>query len=894
MSATRPRVLFLASNPLRDAPVAVDVEARGILERLGDRDRIELSYVPAPRVTDVLREAERQRPEIVHVTGHGNTKELYFLAEDDTPTTLSVPVLAALMRQLGQDAAKVVVLNYCASLEAARAIVGDPAGAIACAIGTRDAIPDAEAIAFAAAFYGALAMDLSVRRAFEDGRVQVDLVGGSGARIELCVREGVDASALFLRRAEPSPARSTLRAPPADFTGRAKELAEVRGKLGGAGVLISGQGGVGKSALARKLAAELARGYPDAQIDVSLRGSAAPSLAVQSAMAEVIHVFDPSSKLPSGADALAGLYRSTLHGKRALLLFDDATDASQIEALMPPEGTLVLVTAWTWFAAPGIEPYDLGEMTPPDAIALVRRIAPRLREEEAAELASRCGYLPLALRTAAGTLANRRDLKPARYLERLASADERVKLIDEVLHEGASMLDASARDAWTMLGVFVADFDLDAAAAVLGVDRDRAGETLSGILERNLIEWDEATERYHLHDLVREYVRRDLTPDNARIAGLRYVEHFTAVAVSADERVAKGGAAMLEGLAVFDRERRNIAAALAWTMDRREACANIAATLQRILSGAAYSLALRELAVDRVSWFAAAAALAKRAGDRLMTCVLLSNLGTAQLELGEPYAAIAAHEEELAIARELLDKRATANAIGNLGVARWAVGRPEAVPCFEEQLALAREIGDRHIEATALGNLGGVAWRAGDLPAAIARYRERLAIAREIGDKRAEGSALGNLASTLAQTGKIDEAIALYEQRLAIALAIGDRRGEGAALGNLGVVRRDRGELAKAIELLERHLAIAEQLGDPRAEHHALAQLATATASAGDTERSAAFAQRAQLLSHKLNGGPAEPSWNLGDGDLPPQRLLEQTTFGGMRMGDGGPPPPAP
>ena len=897
MSA-RARVLFLASNPLPDAPVAVDVEARGILDRIersGAQDRLELVFVPAPRVTDLLRVAERHRPAIVHVTGHGNTKELYFLGEDDTPTTLSVRAITDVMRQLGQDEARIVVLNYCASSEAARAIASDPKGRIACAVGTLSAIPDAEAIAFAGAFYGALAAGLSVQRAFEDGKVQVGLVGGKPDRIELAVRPGVDASALVLGREEAPSARNMLRAPPADFTGRSKEMAEVLGKRGAAGVLVSGQGGVGKTALALKLAAGLAQSYPDAQLDIPLRGSSGAPLTAETAMADVIHAFDPTSKLPAEPGAIAGLYRATLHGKRALLVLDDAKDAAHIEPLLPPEGSFVVVTAWSWLVAPGIEPYDLGEMTPDDATALVRRIASRLSESEAAELAARCGHVPLALRAAAGTLAMRRDLKPARYLERLRSADERVKLIEGVLREGAAMLDLATRDAWTMLGVFVADFEVEAVAAVLDVDGDRASDLLSEILQRNLIEWDEPSDRYRLHDLVREYVRRDITESAAQSAGMRFAEHFAGVAMRADDRVAEGGDAMLEGLATFDRERRNIAAALAWTMDRAGADARVASLLVHVLCGSAYSLALREQASDRASWFAAAARLAKQSGDLAMAALLLGNQGAAQMELGDVFLASKTHEEELEIAHKIAASgdaggpRAVAIALGNAGVARWATGRPEeALACFEEQLATARTIGDRRIEAGALGNLGNAAWGQGDIEKATALYRERLSIAREIGDKRAEGTALGNLASVLFEAGNSDEALPLYEQRLAIAMAIGDRRGEGAALGNMGVARKARGETAQAIELLLQHLAIAEQLGDERAKRHAIHHLAEAYGAAGDDTKRHEYAVR--LLGRLTPSDDATArAWNGGDGELPPPTLLAQVAFGGGRAMSAGP-----
>lgn len=915
MSRPRTRVLFLASNPLRDAPVAVDVEARQILDRIRADERLELVFVPAPRVTDLLRAAERQRPVIVHVTGHGNTKELFFLAEDDAPTSVPVPALTALMRTMARDEARLVVLNYCESFAAARAITDDPEGNIAFAVGTRSAIPDTDAIAFATAFYGAIAAGRSVARAFEEGKVQVQLTGGDAERICLLVRAGVDASRFVLTAAlEPETAcmapapeppgmaeppcgsepagmaappptleRNLLRAPPADFTGRSREMAEVMQKLGEAGVLVSGQGGIGKTALALELATQLAGSYPDAQIDIELRGSSASPLADEAAMVEVINAFDPGVKIPSDAASLAGLYRATLHGKRALLVLDDARDAEQIARLMPPPGNFVLATGWTYFVAPGVEPYDLGEMSPADASALVRRIAARLTEAEAGQLAKLCGYVPLALRAAAGTLAQRRDLKPARYLERLRSAGERVKLIDAVLREGAALLEPRAREAWELLGVFVGDFDASGVAAVLGVDGDLASDILGQILQQNLIEWDEQTERYRLHDLVRDYVRLRVDPTAVQAVGTRFAEHFTALAVRAGERIAAGGSEMLEGLATFDRDRRNIAVAVAWTMERAEADGRIAALLARLLGGCAYGLALREQARDRVAWFGAAALAAKRGDEPATAALLLGNKGVALLELDEVVSAIAAHEEELSIAREVGDPRLIASALGNLGVAQWVMNEVDAaLSCFDEQLSIARRVGDRRIEANALGNLGNAAWSRKDVPKAAALYEERLAIARATFDKRAEGTALGNLASTRALLGKPDEALPLYEQRLAIALEIGDRRGEGAALGNMGVLLLERGEVAKAIEQLERHLAIAEQLGDIRAERHAVGQLCTAYYKAGDAEKNTSFAAREILLRDRFGD---DPSWNLGDGELPPPLLMAQVEYGGMQGG---------
>ncbi len=67
-----------------------------------------------------------------------------------------------------------------------------------------------------------------------------------------------------------------------DFTGRVDELAELTAKLEQGGITISGLhglGGIGKTALALKLADQLKPHYPDAQFYLDLKGASRKPLA---------------------------------------------------------------------------------------------------------------------------------------------------------------------------------------------------------------------------------------------------------------------------------------------------------------------------------------------------------------------------------------------------------------------------------------------------------------------------------------------------------------------------------------------------------------------------------------------------------------------------------------
>lgn len=175
--ASRPiRILFLAANPKDTPPLRLGEEIRAIdhaLQQGRYRDRFDLEQQWAVRVSDLQGYLLRYQPDIVHFSGHGSPASQIVL-EDETGASqpVSAPALSHLFAVL-KDNIRCVVLNACYSADQAEAI----AASIDCVVGMSDAIGDAAAVQFAAAFYQALAFGRSVRTAFDLGIGQIDLAG---------------------------------------------------------------------------------------------------------------------------------------------------------------------------------------------------------------------------------------------------------------------------------------------------------------------------------------------------------------------------------------------------------------------------------------------------------------------------------------------------------------------------------------------------------------------------------------------------------------------------------------------------------------------------------------------------------------------------------------------
>ena len=677
---------------------------------------------------------------------------------------------------------------------------------------------------------------------------------------------------------EPFSPLHQLPSPPANFTGRDEELAELEKELTAAhksGATISGKhaglqgmGGVGKTALATVLAHKLKDHYPDAQLYLNLRGAdpehRAPVTPADT-MQSIIHAFQPEAKLPEELDKLTPIYNGVLNeAGRVLLFLDNAADGEQVKPLVPPANCLLLVTSREHFSLPSMVVRDIDCLRAEKSQELLLKLAPRISgyEKEAAEL---CDHLPLALEVFAGVVESHKIYPVPDLVERLRRQPAKLTKADAAFQVSYDLLADDLRRRWTMLAMFSGSFDLAAAAAVWEEHEDFAREAMQPLVNASLVEWHESDGRFRQHDLVRQFCDSKLT-DAERTTGKQgFARHYREVAEETERLYDRGSEHVLRALELFDQERTNIEAAFQWLQSREDK--ESGDQLLLLVNALTHTTYLRFHPHQIIRWRQSQLKAARDSHNRKSEGLALANIGNAYSDLGEAHKAIEFHEQYLAIAREIKDRRAEGRALGKLGIDYWQLGNAlKSIEFCEQQLAIHREFGTPRDEGDALGTLAIAYGALHEEHKAIEFLEQQLEIDRKIGDRRAEGAALGNLGLAHKNLGDVSKAIELYKQQLAICRQLGNRRSEGITLGNLGVACSLLGDERKAIELHEQHLAVSREVGDRESEGNALGNLGTTYLKLGDVGKAIEFLEHQLAIVCEIGyrRGEANALGNLG------------------------------
>jgi tetratricopeptide (TPR) repeat protein/transcriptional regulator with XRE-family HTH domain len=602
-----------------------------------------------------------------------------------------------------------------------------------------------------------------------------------------------------------------LPAVPPLIIGRAREITEIEQTIDPAAlpiITVDGMPGVGKTALALVVAHRRVGDYPDGQIYLDLHGYTQGVRPVEpgEALDRVLRSLGvPGDHIPPNVDDRAALYRSRLADRRVLVLLDNASSEAQVTPLVPgTPGCLLLVTSRRRLAAlDHTHALSLDLLPLSAAVDVLAGVADvehpdGEQRERLAEIADLCARLPLALRIAAARLRSRPSWNVEHLAERLRRHDDRLaeleageRSVKAALDLSVAQLPVDQRQAYALLGMHPgADFDLDAAVALVGAPPPRTGRLLDDLLDAHLLQ-EPVPGRYRFHDLVREHASTRVGRDGDALVRSeplhRLLRHYCRTAADA-----AGNA--------YPYERPDGESGVCDPADAERAAAWLDTELPNLLTAARY-------------------AAVHGAPDCIVA--LSTSLRRHLWTRGRYADAAVLHELALAAARNVADLAGELAALTALGRVRRLEGRyTAATALFAAAADLARTLGDHDGEADALNGTGNIHLLQSRFQPAADDFGEALRIARRAGRRNKELEALFGLGWVqLAQGRAVPDT---FERALEIARAIGHSSGQVRALAGLGRCHRIVRRYEQADEKLTDALRLARSAGERFGELDAL------------------------------------------------------------------------
>jgi DNA-binding SARP family transcriptional activator/tetratricopeptide (TPR) repeat protein len=642
-----------------------------------------------------------------------------------------------------------------------------------------------------------------------------------------------------------------------DFTGRETHVDHLCALLLGGNVasgpgavriaVVNGAGGLGKTTLAVHAAHQVRSQFPDGQLYVDLLGASSQSASPGEVLARFLRDLGiEGDKVPVRDDERAALYRTTLTGRRVLILLDNAKDAAQVRPLLPGSSSCaVLVTTRNRTSdLASMRFVDLNVLEDTEALALFSRVVGEERAaaepDATAEVLVACAGLPLAIRICAARLAARRQWRIAtlagrlrdqhRRLDELTTGDQAVRASFQVSYDSLRTASRGADPArvFRLLGLWQgAWISLPAAAALLGEPEDDVAPALEDLVDVNLLE-SPAPDWYRFHDLLKVYATERAQAEEPEAVRGEAVSrllgwYLDTAQVAADtvspqryqvprQPTAPGHpplpfATMESALNWYEDERANIVAAT-----RQAAFAGLHEIAWRLPPTLFPFFNRRSNWADCVTTHRVAAESALLVSDRLGEAWALTQLGFALARLRDPEA-FRHLERALAIRQELGDARGEAQTAICLGEGHFRMQGPgeDALRYLRRAADLLEPMGAISLRSVALNTLGEVYLGLGDLGGAAECYSQACDVAREIGGY-AEGHALNNLGHVYLLQHRLDEAIVSLQEAIRKHRASGTLDGE--AFKHLGQAQAETGSDADAVASLSEALRIFALIGD--------------------------------------------------------------------------------
>ena len=633
-------------------------------------------------------------------------------------------------------------------------------------------------------------------------------------------------------------------------------------------VTLKGPGGVGKTRLALRVAAQLLPRFQDGVWFVELEQLTNPVLITQltvrtiglveedgqTRMQTLIEYLRPRKVLlildncEHLIEDVAEFAHSLLRATPGLSILATSREPLDIEGeilwAIPPLTTPDIVEEISLDALDGYEAIDL-------FLERASSVEPgfHVNQQNALAICQICAYLdgiPLGIELAAARLrafsvediVTRLDDRFS-FLVGTRTSMPRQQTLKSLIDWSYELLPDKERKVMRRLSVFAGGWSIAAAEKVCsgrGVEEGQVFELLAQLVDKSLVvsEMQQGVIRYRFLETIRQYAtnRLEEAGEDAEYAD-KHAQYFLRLA--RDSYGKCWGRDQGIWLDRLEREHFNLRKAMEHFQNydpTGEALLRMAGCLWRYWEVRGY------INMGRY-WIT----LALEENPEASTYVRANGLrgaGILARQQSDYREAKEYHEESLALFRQLgseynLQIARQLDALGE--IKQYNGNYEEAIELHKESLSLQEVIGDKEGVAASLAHLGVIARERGRYKDAEKLLTQSLQLNRQQGDRLRIGVDLNNLGFVATRQCHYEQALALHEEAVQQYRDLNNKLGISESLMNLGNVAKDRGDFLRAHVFYRECLDYKRELGDRRGIARTNVRIATTALLQGDYER---------------------------------------------------------
>lgn len=599
---------------------------------------------------------------------------------------------------------------------------------------------------------------------------------------------------------------------------------------------LEGMGGIGKTALAKKIAHELAREFPGGVLWAdfsSNQGNPLPILASWAQLCSGTRLDDLPSEEIRALVVQRSIATYIQRNGKVLVIFDDVRETKRDSWLKGahlllnaiPQNTPVIITTRYIEVALSLraELFSLDVMNKNDALEFVTAFLPDITKEDGLHLIELVGYLPLAIEIAVSLAKYKEGIDYV--IKALENPQSRLDLFELEGKEKENNIWASfsisynslsqeAANLFKLLGVFsqgkIKREWIQGVCNNLNstnVDNRLVDKNLRNLRYLSLIKYaDNDREIYQLHPLLKDYSKMLLEKDN----------ELTKISVAHSKYFGEFSKIKQDSIEELELAIENIMQAVRYLYQKNYWNEVINITIQI----ATYGKFLHKRGLWRNSYelLLYAVTASEKVNDLQLLAVFLCDAGIIERESGNYLNAKNLFEQSAAISKSNNDLYTLSRVLSSLGmIFLYQRQNEEATNAFNDAISYAKVYNNSISLGQAILGIGRIELSRGNTAKAREKILQSIEILKETDSRQLYIFALRAYGEVLSVEKNYDEALLFYNEALGEANKINDIQAQAYTLRGIGDTYRYKNESQKALVNYRKSVRLYKDVGDKAA-----------------------------------------------------------------------------